>query len=102
MSAARCRGPFARRPVRNPSLPLMFRIRHLAAVDALEQLDEASASFDGVVVDRLAHFRRVAQAQAFGIQGVPFFVIDGKYGIAGAQDPATFAQALEQVRSERA
>ncbi|PPL18693.1 DsbA family oxidoreductase [Microterricola pindariensis] len=44
----------------------------------------------------------VAQAQAFGIQGVPFFVIDGKYGISGAQDPATFAQALEQVRSEKA
>lgn len=43
----------------------------------------------------------VAQAQAYGIQGVPFFVIDGRYGISGAQDSATFAQALEQVRSER-
>jgi len=33
---------------------------------------------------------------------VPFFVIDGKYGISGAQDPDTFAQALRQVQGERA
>ncbi|MFZ8338241.1 DsbA family oxidoreductase, partial [Staphylococcus aureus] len=25
-----------------------------------------------------------AQAQAYGISGVPFFVIDGKYGVSGA------------------
>lgn len=43
----------------------------------------------------------VAQARAFGIQGVPFFVIDGKYGVSGAQEAATFANVLEQVRSER-
>jgi predicted DsbA family dithiol-disulfide isomerase len=27
-------------------------------------------------------------------------VIDGRYGISGAQDPDTFAQALRQVRTE--
>ncbi|MDJ0338779.1 DsbA family oxidoreductase [Cryobacterium sp. PH31-O1] len=43
----------------------------------------------------------VAQAGAYGIQGVPFFVIDGRYGISGAQDPTTFAQALNQVRADR-
>lgn len=37
------------------------------------------------------------QAQAFGINGVPFFVIDGKYGVSGAQDPAAFEQVLTQV-----
>jgi predicted DsbA family dithiol-disulfide isomerase len=42
------------------------------------------------------------QAQQFGINGVPFFVIDGKYGLSGAQDAGTFAQVLQQVRSERA
>ncbi|PZF66278.1 DsbA family oxidoreductase [Curtobacterium sp. MCBD17_013] len=42
-----------------------------------------------------------AQAQAFGITGVPFFVIDGKYGVSGAQDPATFTQVLEQVVAMR-
>lgn len=43
----------------------------------------------------------VAQASAYGIQGVPFFVIDGKYGVSGAQDAATFAQVLQQVRDEQ-
>lgn len=43
----------------------------------------------------------VALAGEYGIQGVPFFVIDGKYGVSGAQDAATFANVLEQVRTER-
>ncbi|MGC0251593.1 DsbA family oxidoreductase [Pseudactinotalea sp. Z1748] len=44
----------------------------------------------------------IAQARGYGIQGVPFFVIDGRYGISGAQKPEVFTRALEQVRSERA
>jgi predicted DsbA family dithiol-disulfide isomerase len=44
----------------------------------------------------------VAQAEAYGINGVPFFVFDQKYGVSGAQDPATFANVLQQVVSERA
>ncbi|MCP2030717.1 putative DsbA family dithiol-disulfide isomerase [Okibacterium sp. HSC-33S16] len=42
-----------------------------------------------------------ALAQEYGVQGVPFFVIDGKYGVSGAQEAATFAQVLEQVWAER-
>jgi len=38
----------------------------------------------------------------YGIQGVPFFVIDGKYGVSGAQDASTFANVLTQVRDEKA
>jgi predicted DsbA family dithiol-disulfide isomerase len=44
----------------------------------------------------------VAQAEAYGINGVPFFVFDAKYGVSGAQDPATFANVLAQVASEKA
>jgi predicted DsbA family dithiol-disulfide isomerase len=43
----------------------------------------------------------VALATDYGIQGVPFFVIDGKYGVSGAQDAETFANVLAQVRTER-
>ena len=43
----------------------------------------------------------VAQAQAYGIQGVPFFVIDGKYGVSGAQDATAFVSVLEQARDDR-
>ncbi|MPV36147.1 DsbA family oxidoreductase [Georgenia subflava] len=44
----------------------------------------------------------IAQARAYGINGVPFYVIDGKYGVSGAQAPETFAQVLGQVAQERA
>jgi predicted DsbA family dithiol-disulfide isomerase len=43
----------------------------------------------------------VEQAQAYGINGVPFFVIDGKYGVSGAQEAETFANVLTQVASEK-
>jgi len=43
----------------------------------------------------------VAQASEYGIQGVPFFVIDGKYGVSGAQEADTFTNVLTQVRDER-
>jgi predicted DsbA family dithiol-disulfide isomerase len=43
----------------------------------------------------------VALAQEYGIQGVPFFVIDGKYGVSGAQEAETFANVLAQVQSEK-
>jgi predicted DsbA family dithiol-disulfide isomerase len=42
----------------------------------------------------------IAQAQAYGIRGVPFFVIDGKYGISGAQPTELFSQALDQAWTE--
>ncbi|MCG2798371.1 MAG: DsbA family oxidoreductase [Cellulomonas sp.] len=42
------------------------------------------------------------QAVAYGIQGVPFYVIDGRYGVSGAQPPEVFAQALTRVAAERA
>jgi predicted DsbA family dithiol-disulfide isomerase len=42
----------------------------------------------------------IAQAQAYGIRGVPFFVIDEKYGISGAQPTELFSQALNQAWTE--
>ena len=44
----------------------------------------------------------IAQARAYGINAVPFFVIDGRYGVSGAQDPEVFAQALRQAAAEPA
>jgi predicted DsbA family dithiol-disulfide isomerase len=42
-----------------------------------------------------------AQASAYGINGVPFFVIDGKYGVSGAQPAEAFTQIARQVWAER-
>lgn len=41
----------------------------------------------------------IAQARQLGISGVPFFVIDGKYGISGAQPAEAFTNALAQVHA---
>lgn len=43
-----------------------------------------------------------AQAMAYGIRAVPTFVIDGKYGISGAQAPETFVEAFRKVTGEKA
>ena len=40
------------------------------------------------------------QAIAYGIRGVPFYVIGERYGLSGAQPPATFVAALAQVADE--
>lgn len=42
-----------------------------------------------------------AQARAYGISGVPFFVIDGRYGISGAQPAGAVLQTLDKAWSER-
>ncbi len=42
----------------------------------------------------------VAQARAYGASGVPFFVVDQKYGVSGAQPVEVFSQLLERAWSE--
>ncbi|HEY7432582.1 MAG TPA: DsbA family oxidoreductase [Streptosporangiaceae bacterium] len=41
------------------------------------------------------------QAQAYGISGVPFFVLDDRYGVSGAQHAATFTAVLAEAWSGR-
>ncbi|OOV28505.1 disulfide bond formation protein DsbA [Flavobacterium sp. LM5] len=40
------------------------------------------------------------EAQAIGVQGVPFFVLNNKYAVSGAQYPETFLNALKQIWEE--
>lgn len=42
----------------------------------------------------------IEQARAFGISGVPFFVLNGKYAVSGAQDSSVFVNAFEQLSNE--
>ena len=39
----------------------------------------------------------IAQARAYGATGVPFYVVDEKYGISGAQPVEVFAQVLDKA-----
>jgi predicted DsbA family dithiol-disulfide isomerase len=40
------------------------------------------------------------RARAFGVGGVPFFAIDEKYGVSGAQPTELFAEVLERAWAE--
>lgn len=41
------------------------------------------------------------KAQAMGISGVPFFVIDNKFGLSGAYPAAEFLRAFEKIAEQR-
>ena len=66
-----------------------------AGLDAAEVREalEANSYIDDVRRDEY-------EARQLGISGVPFFVIDRKYGVSGAQPPAALLQVLEQAWTE--
>jgi len=65
----------------------------LDAAEARSAL-ESSAYLDAVRADQ-------AQARAYGINGVPFFVIDGQYGVSGAQPPEAFENVIRDVWAQK-
>lgn len=42
----------------------------------------------------------IYEAQQVGVRGVPFFVLDSKYAVSGAQDPKDFLATLEKAFTE--
>lgn len=48
-------------------------------------------------LDVIAKFREMSQQ--FGVDGVPFFIINQKLTLAGAQDSETFVEAFRQVQT---
>jgi predicted DsbA family dithiol-disulfide isomerase len=54
--------------------------------DALEDEDYA----DAVEQD-------ITRARMLGVNGVPYFLLEGKYGVSGAQSADTFQSVLERV-----
>jgi len=82
----------------------VFTAADLVPVSAAAGLDPAEAArvlADGSYAAAVREDE--AQARELGITGVPFFVIDRKFGLSGAQPAQTIAQALEtawQRRSE--
>lgn len=73
-------------------------LRALAADTGLSA-DDVDAVLDG---DAYAGAVRddERQAQAYGITGVPFFVIDRRLGVSGAQPSEVLRQAMEQARQQ--
>lgn len=82
--------------------------KHVGRDDDLVQLAieaglDADAAREALSSQRYRAAVRADQEQArqFGITGVPFFVIDGKYGVSGAQPVEAFTQIARQVWGER-
>ncbi|MPR35465.1 DsbA family oxidoreductase [Salmonirosea aquatica] len=44
--------------------------------------------------------QEITHYQSLGVSGVPFFILNNKYGISGAQPAEVFVQALGTVRDE--
>ncbi len=61
--------------------------------EAKQVLD--SASFDAAID------QDVYESRLIGVQGVPFFVFDRKYGISGAQPDEVFDRTLQQALQEQ-
>lgn len=82
--------------------------RAIADTDTLvELLDEVGVPADDVreALASDAHAEDVradeARAHRLGVTGVPFFALDGRYGLSGAQPAEMILQALRQTWRER-
>jgi predicted DsbA family dithiol-disulfide isomerase len=64
----------------------------LAVEEGLDGPDVREALESERFIDDVA--RDVTEARSLGVTGVPFFVIDGRYGISGAQPTDVFSRAL--------
>ena len=83
--------------------------RHVGRAEELVDLAAEVGLDRDAAAESLADHRHLpdvkadmAQAVAYGIQGVPFFVIDDRYGISGAQETSAFLAALQQAAADRA
>jgi len=43
----------------------------------------------------------IAEAHALGVQGVPFYIVNNRYGISGAQPLEVFRRAIAQSQAEQ-
>lgn len=70
----------------------------LAAQAGLDRADAIRAISSGEYSDDVDDDIRLAKT--YGVRGVPFFVIGGKYAVSGAQESSVFADALRRVQAE--
>jgi predicted DsbA family dithiol-disulfide isomerase len=81
--------------------------KDVGAIDVLAEIATA-CGLDGAEVMRLLSMptdakdvmEEVQQAYQLGVQGVPTFIIDQRYGISGAQEAEALAEAIRQVAAK--
>jgi predicted DsbA family dithiol-disulfide isomerase len=69
----------------------------LAVEEGLDATEAREALEGGRYIDAVT--RDMSEARSLGVTGVPFFVIDGRYGVSGAQPPDVFSRALTAAAS---
>jgi predicted DsbA family dithiol-disulfide isomerase len=77
--------------------------RHEVLLNLIEEigLDRTQAAKVLASDDYAAEVRQdIQEGMSLGVQGVPFFVINRKYAISGAQPAEAFAEALRKVAEE--
>ncbi|QER90482.1 DsbA family oxidoreductase [Streptomyces tendae] len=74
-------------------------LAELAAEIGLDREKALSALREGRYADDVRADE--AKARQLGIQSVPFYVFENTYGVAGAQDPAAFADILRQLAEKK-
>src|SRR5262245_22732705 len=74
-------------------------LQALAADEGLAAAEVREALAGGRYVDDVK--RDLNEARSLGVTGVPFFVIDGRYGISGAQATDVFSRALTMALESR-
>ncbi|MEO3930991.1 DsbA family oxidoreductase [Micromonosporaceae bacterium B7E4] len=81
----------------------IYDSEHQVEIAVRAGLDEAEVR--AVLADRRAYANEVRkdedEAAQLGITSVPFFVIDRKYGLSGAQPVAAFSEVLRRAWAER-
>jgi predicted DsbA family dithiol-disulfide isomerase len=98
-------GPRAQAALKEALLAAYFtRVEDVADSEVLRKV-ATEAGLDPARVDQVlageeyagAVREDVAQARAFGASGVPFFVVDRRYGVAGAQPVEVLLEVLEKA-----
>lgn len=79
----------------------IFDVVSLTALAVEAGLDEAetrAALAGGAFAEGVN--AELREARGLGISGVPYFVIDRRYAVSGAQTPELFAEALSRARAD--
>ena len=98
-------GPAAQGDLKERLLAAYFvDARNVADHEVLRELAAEAGLDAAAVADVLATaahadavWADVERAQEYGASGVPFFVVDERYGVSGAQPTAVFGQVLERA-----
>lgn len=93
--------------VENLSAAYLTNGRHIGSSETLLEV-AAQTGLDSAEVKAMLQGDAYAQdvradeemAQKIGIRGVPFFVVNNKYGLSGAQGTATFLEVLQKTWDE--